>query len=189
MTPRIETDTMGEMVVPEDALYGAQTARAVENFPLSGRGIGREMIAALAHVKAAAAHVNRELGLLDPEIAGAIAAAAEEVARGDHDAHFPVDIFQTGSGTSSNMNANEVVARLADRRLDEAGRVHPNDHVNLGQSSNDVFPSAIHLASRAAIFADLKSGLAALRDSLMAKSEEFSDVVTTGRTHLQDATP
>ena len=148
---RNEDRHMGEMAVPEEALYGAQTARAVENFPISGTGIGREMIRALGLIKKAAALVNREVGRLDPELCEAIAAAAEEVAQGDLDAHFPVDVFQTGSGTSSNMNANEVISNRAIQLLGgtvgSKSPVHPNDHVNMGQSSNDVFPTAIHVAA------------------------------------------
>ncbi len=147
---RIERDTMGEVRVPADALWRAQTQRAVENFPVSGRGLEPAHIRALARIKAAAAEVNAELGVMEPDIAEAIAAGAKEVAEGRHNAQFPVDTFQTGSGTSSNMNANEVIATLASRRL--GGRdVHPNDHVNASQSSNDVFPSSIHLAAAEAV--------------------------------------
>jgi fumarate hydratase class II len=193
MTDRIEHDTMGDMRVPADALYGAQTARAVANFPISGRGIGRPMIGALGRIKRAAAEVNRELGLLEPRLADAIAAAAAEVADGTLDAHFPVDVFQTGSGTSSNMNANEVIANRANAALGGTlgsnRPVHPNDHVNLGQSSNDVFPTAIHLAAEILFEERLVPALVRLRDGLRAKASEFDDVVKVGRTHLQDATP
>src|SRR5918999_6272140 len=142
---RIEHDTMGEVKVPVDALWRAQTQRAVANFPISGRGLERSQIRALGLVKAACPRVNAQLGTLDPTLAEAIASAADEVAAGEHDSHFPVDAFQTGSGTSSNMNANEVIATLASRTADV--RVHPNDHVNASQSSNDVFPTTIHLAA------------------------------------------
>ncbi|MFC4554347.1 class II fumarate hydratase [Georgenia faecalis] len=184
---RIEHDTMGEVRVPRDALYGAQTQRAVENFAISGTGLSRHHIAALAHVKRAAALANAELGVLDAELAGAIAAAAEQVVSGEHDAHFPVDVFQTGSGTSSNMNTNEVVAALAGTLL---GRpVHPNDHVNASQSSNDVFPSSIHIAATQAVIEEVLPALDVLATSLEAKAEELADVVKAGRTHLMDATP
>ena len=190
---RIEKDSMGSFEVPEDALYGAQTARAVANFPISGQTIGRDMIKALAWTKLSAAQVNRELGKLAVELADAIAQAAGEVVDGVHDAHFPVDVFQTGSGTSSNMNANEVIANRANQLLGgELGSkhpVHPNDHVNLGQSSNDVFPTAIHVAALTRIEGALLPSLHALHDSLVAKAKAFDDVIKTGRTHLQDATP
>jgi fumarate hydratase, class II len=185
---RIERDTMGEVRVPADALWRAQTQRAVENFPVSGRGLEPSHIRALARIKAAAAAVNAQLGELDPELAEAIVAAATEVVDGRHDKHFPVDTFQTGSGTSSNMNANEVIATLASRRLD--GRaVHPNDHVNASQSSNDVFPSSIHLAATEAVSHELIPALAHLMSTLDAKGTEFDSVVKAGRTHLMDATP
>jgi fumarate hydratase, class II len=185
---RIERDTMGEVPVPADALWRAQTQRAVENFPVSGRGLEPSHIQALARIKAAAAAVNAQLGVLDPELAEAIVAAATEVVDGRHDRHFPVDTFQTGSGTSSNMNANEVIATLASRRLD--GRaVHPNDHVNASQSSNDVFPSSIHLAATQAVSHDLIPTLAHLMSTLDAKGTELDSVVKAGRTHLMDATP
>ena len=193
MSHRMEKDSMGAFQVPADALYGAQTARAVENFPVSGQGIGREMIRALGQVKLAAAQVNLELGLLDADLAGAMCRAAEEVIAGDLDAHFPVDVFQTGSGTSSNMNVNEVIANRAIQLLGgEVGTkapVHPNDHVNKGQSSNDVFPTAIHVAAVAGVSARLLPALARLNQALSAKAEELDDVVKIGRTHLQDATP
>ncbi|HEY3410542.1 MAG TPA: class II fumarate hydratase [Propionicimonas sp.] len=184
---RIEHDTMGEVRVPSDALYAAQTQRAVENFPISGRGLAGPHIAALAQIKRAAAIANSELGVLAPEVADAIVAAADEVIAGRHDDQFPIDVFQTGSGTSSNMNANEVVATLASRRLGTP--VHPNDHVNASQSSNDVFPSSIHIAAVQAITAGLVPGLEVLAVALEAKAAEFADVVKAGRTHLMDATP
>jgi len=184
---RIEHDTMGEVRVPKDALYAAQTQRAVENFPISGRGLAGPHIAALAQIKRAAAIANSELGVLAPEVSEAIVAAAEEVIDGRHDDQFPIDVFQTGSGTSSNMNANEVVATLASRRLGQP--VHPNDHVNASQSSNDVFPSSIHIAAVQAITAGLVPALEVLAVALEAKAAEFADVVKAGRTHLMDATP
>lgn len=184
---RIEHDSMGDVRVPAAAKWRAQTQRAVENFPISGRPIERAHIAALARIKAAAAKVNGELGVLDRDIADAVRAAAEEVAAGKWDEQFPIDVFQTGSGTSSNMNANEVIATLATERL---GRdVHPNDHVNASQSSNDVFPSSIHIAATAAVTGDLIPALTRLAESLEAKSAEFATVVKAGRTHLMDATP
>ena len=184
---RIEHDTMGEVRVPASALYAAQTQRAVENFPISGRGLSSHHIAALAQIKRAAALVNAELGVLSPDVADAIVAASEEVIAGQHDDQFPIDVFQTGSGTSSNMNANEVVANLASRGL---GRpVHPNDQVNASQSSNDVFPSSIHIAAVQAIHETLFPGLETLAASLEAKSAEYASVVKSGRTHLMDATP
>ena len=193
MSVRIERDTMGELTVPAEALYGAETARAVRNFPVSGGGIGREMIRALGLIKRAAALVNKEIGRLDPGLSDAIAAAAEEVARGSLDAHFPVDVFQTGSGTSSNMNANEVIANRAIQMLGgtigSKSPVHPNDHVNMGQSSNDVFPTAIHLAALSGIELGLLPALGRLQRELSDKSERFDDIVKIGRTHLQDATP
>jgi fumarate hydratase, class II len=184
---RIEHDTMGEVRVPTHALYAAQTQRAVENFPISGRGLSGHHIAALAQIKRAAALANAELGVLSTPIAEAIVAAAEEVISGAHDDQFPIDVFQTGSGTSSNMNTNEVIATLASARLGHA--VHPNDHVNASQSSNDVFPSSIHLAAVQAIAEVLIPGLKTLASSLEAKAEEFAHVVKSGRTHLMDATP
>ncbi|MFB8213941.1 class II fumarate hydratase [Streptomyces anulatus] len=184
---RIEHDSMGEVKVPADAKWRAQTQRAVENFPVSGQRLERAHIEALARIKGAAAKVNAELKVLDPDIAAAIQEAAAEVASGRWDEHFPVDVFQTGSGTSSNMNTNEVIATLATERL---GReVHPNDHVNASQSSNDVFPSSIHIAATAAVTADLIPALDHLAESLGRKSAEFAEVVKSGRTHLMDATP
>jgi fumarate hydratase class II len=185
---RIEHDSMGEVRVPAHAKWRAQTQRAVENFPVSGQRLERAHIEALARIKAAAAKVNAELGVLDKDVAGAIADAAGEVARGDWDAHFPVDVFQTGSGTSSHMNMNEVVATLASERL-TGSSVHPNDHVNASQSSNDVFPSSIHIAATAAVTHDLIPALDHLAAALERKSAEFADVVKSGRTHLMDATP
>ncbi|MFG2717417.1 class II fumarate hydratase [Streptomyces sp. NPDC048416] len=184
---RTEHDSMGEVRVPAHAKWRAQTQRAVENFPVSGQRLERAHIEALARVKAAAAKVNAGLGVLDKDIAGAVEDAAGEVADGRWDEHFPVDVFQTGSGTSSNMNMNEVVATLATEKL---GRdVHPNDHVNASQSSNDVFPSSIHIAATAAVTGDLIPALDHLADALAAKSAAFADVVKSGRTHLMDATP
>ncbi|MFJ9583166.1 class II fumarate hydratase [Streptomyces acidicola] len=184
---RIEHDSMGEVRVPAHAKWRAQTQRAVENFPVSGQRIEHAHIEALARIKGAAAKVNARLGVLDEDVAEAIQEASAEVAEGRWDEHFPVDVFQTGSGTSSNMNTNEVIATLASERL---GRdVHPNDHVNASQSSNDVFPSSIHIAATAAVARDLIPTLEHLADSLTRKSEEFGDVVKSGRTHLMDATP
>ncbi|EFQ83714.1 fumarate hydratase [Aeromicrobium marinum DSM 15272] len=184
---RTEHDTMGEVRVPADALWRAQTQRAVENFPISGTPLESAQIRALAQIKGAAAQANGELGVIDRDIADAIVAAAQEVATGAHDGQFPIDVFQTGSGTSSNMNANEVIATLATRAL---GReVHPNDHVNASQSSNDVFPTSIHLAATASATHDLIPGLEQLATALEAKSTEFATVVKSGRTHLMDATP
>ncbi|MBN9375458.1 MAG: class II fumarate hydratase [Cellulomonas sp.] len=184
---RIEHDTMGEVRVPAAALYRAQTQRAVENFPISGTRLERAHIAALARIKKAAARANAELGVLAGDVAEAIAAAAEQVAAGAHDDDFPIDVYQTGSGTSSNMNANEVIATLATRSL---GRdVHPNDHVNASQSSNDVFPTSVHVAATGAVVNDLVPALRHLAATLEAKAEEFAGVVKSGRTHLMDATP
>src|SRR6478735_2456482 len=184
---RIEHDSMGEVRVPSWAKWRAQTQRAVENFPISGTPIERELIGALAAIKGAAAAVNADLGVLDPSIATAISEAAAAVAQGDWDEHFPIDVFQTGSGTSSNMNTNEVLATLATEAL--GSPVHPNDHVNASQSSNDVFPSAIHVAATGAIVRDLIPALEHLESSLALKAEEFAEVVKSGRTHLMDATP
>jgi fumarate hydratase, class II len=189
---RIEHDTMGEVRVPVNALYRAQTQRAVENFPISGKTLERAHIEALARVKKAAALANAELGVLDGELAEAIAAAADEVATGKYDGDFPIDVFQTGSGTSSNMNTNEVIAELASRALSAAGSdkvVHPNDHVNASQSSNDVFPTSVHVAATSALMNDLIPALEYLAASLERKAAEFKDVVKSGRTHLMDATP
>ncbi|MFB6833886.1 class II fumarate hydratase [Streptomyces hydrogenans] len=186
---RIEHDSMGEVRVPAHAKWRAQTQRAVQNFPVSGQRLERAHIEALARIKAAAAKVNAELGVIDPDRAEAIAAAAAEVAEGRWDDQFPVDVFQTGSGTSSNMNTNEVLATLAGERLPADRAVHPNDHVNASQSSNDVFPSSIHIAATAAVTRDLIPALGHLAASLERKSAEFASVVKSGRTHLMDATP
>ncbi|MEU9856765.1 class II fumarate hydratase [Streptomyces sp. NPDC047974] len=186
---RIEHDSMGEVRVPAHAKWRAQTQRAVENFPVSGQRLERAHIEALARIKAAAATVNAELGVVDRDRAEAIAAAAAEVAEGRWDDHFPVDVFQTGSGTSSNMNTNEVLATLAGERLPADRAVHPNDHVNASQSSNDVFPSSIHIAATAAVTRDLIPALDHLAAALERKSAEFATVVKSGRTHLMDATP
>jgi len=189
---RIEKDSLGEMKVPADALWGAQTQRAVENFPISDLRFPRRFIAALGMVKKAAAETNMELGLLDPEIGKAIVAAADEVIAGDLDRHFVLDIFQTGSGTSTNMNANEVIANRANQLLGGdigSKKVHPNDHINIGQSSNDVIPTAMQVAACVALQDDLLPGLAVLRTSLAEKAEEYDHIVKSGRTHLMDATP
>jgi fumarate hydratase class II len=185
---RIEHDSMGEVEVPAAALWRAQTQRAVENFPISGTPLEPRLVHALGHVKAAAALVNGELGVITPEQAAAIADAAREVADGRHDAHFPIDVFQTGSGTSSNMNANEVIASLV-ARGGSGAEVHPNDHVNASQSSNDTFPTAMHVAITLAVVDDLVPALHRLAGSLAAKADEFGGLVKSGRTHLMDATP
>ncbi|MGH8889769.1 MAG: class II fumarate hydratase [Acidothermaceae bacterium] len=184
---RIEHDSMGDVQVPRDAKWRAQTQRAVENFPVSGLVIDRDLIGALAAIKGAAALVNAELGVISDDVSKAIRDAADEVARGDWDAHFPIDVFQTGSGTSSNMNTNEVLATLASERL--GSPVHPNDHVNASQSSNDTFPSAIHIAATRSIIVNLIPALHHLEASLTRKADEFAAVVKSGRTHLMDATP
>ncbi len=184
---RTEHDSMGALQVPADALWGAQTQRAVENFPISGRPMPRGFIRALGLVKAAAAGVNGELGLLPKAQARAIRAAAMEVAAGKHDGQFPIDVYQTGSGTSSNMNANEVIAALASRAGGKT--VHPNDHVNLGQSSNDVIPSAIRVSAQLAVVEDLLPALKHLRKTIDGRARAFGKVVKTGRTHLMDAMP
>ena len=189
---RKETDSMGSMTVPAEALYGAQTARARDNFPISGIVFPRPFLRAIGMVKEHAAKVNRELGLIDERVALAVMDAAEEVIIGDLDDHFPLDIFQTGSGTSTNMNANEVIANRACQLLDEplgSRTVHPNDHVNYGQSSNDVIPTVMHLAAAVEIKEQLLPKLDELRKALGAKAREFDDIVTIARTHLQDATP
>ncbi|HET7229514.1 MAG TPA: class II fumarate hydratase [Longimicrobium sp.] len=186
---RTEKDSLGEMRVPAEALYGAQTQRAVENFPISGIGFPRRFIHAMGTIKKAAALANQEMGLLDADTVGAIVKAADQVIAGDHDAHFPLDIYQTGSGTSTNMNTNEVIGTLASQLGGGGKRVHPNDHVNMGQSSNDVIPTAMHVSARVAIHHDLIPALERLRDALLAKAAEFDDVVKSGRTHLMDATP
>ena len=183
---RIEHDTMGEVKVPKDALWRAQTQRAVENFPISGRGLESQQIRALGLLKAACAQVNKDLGNLDAEKADAIIAAAKEIADGKHDDQFPIDVFQTGSGTSSNMNTNEVIASIAKANGVE---VHPNDHVNMGQSSNDTFPTATHVAATEAAASDLIPALKVLQESLEKKANQWHEVVKSGRTHLMDATP
>lgn len=190
---RVETDSLGEVQVPEESYYGAQTQRALDNFPISGIRFSRPFLKALGFIKKGAAVVNLELGLLDEKVASAIIQAAGEVADGSLDEHFPVDIFQTGSGTSTNMNANEVIANRANEILGGSrgskSPVHPNDHVNRGQSSNDVIPTAMHLSATLAIRDDLLPGLERLQKALAARAVEFDDVVKIGRTHLQDATP
>jgi fumarate hydratase class II len=184
---RIEKDSLGEMQVPASALWGPQTQRAVENFPISGRPLPAPFVHTLGLIKAAAASVNRDLKLLEPAIAAAIEKAATEVAEARWDAEFPIDVFQTGSGTSSNMNANEVIARLASRA--SGLKVHPNDHVNFGQSSNDVIPTALHVSAVVQIERDLLPSLAKLWRALDDKANQFQEVIKTGRTHLMDATP
>ncbi|HEV2700980.1 MAG TPA: class II fumarate hydratase [Steroidobacteraceae bacterium] len=184
---RTERDSMGELQVPADALWGAQTQRAVQNFPISGRPLPRAFIRALGVIKQAAALTNAKLGLLDQAVAQAIAACAAEVAEGRHDSHFPIDIFQTGSGTSTNMNANEVIARLASTRLGRA--VHPNDDVNMGQSSNDVIPTAIQVSAALASQSQLQPALAQVCAVLARREQQLTGVVKTGRTHLMDAMP
>ena len=187
---RTEKDSLGEMKVPADALWGAQTQRAVENFPISDLRFPRSFIAALGMIKKAAAETNEALKLIDTGTARSIVQAAEEVIRGDHDAQFVIDIFQTGSGTSTNMNANEVIANRATQiRGGNGAGIHPNDHVNAGQSSNDVIPSAMQVAACMSIRSDLIPALTVLRDSLLAKAREFDHIVKSGRTHLMDATP
>ena len=184
---RVEHDSMGEVRVPADALWRAQTQRAVENFPVSGVRMEPALVHALARVKGAAARVNAELGVVDDDVAEAVATAAAEVVAGEHDDQFPVDVFQTGSGTSTNMNVNEVLATLATRRL---GRdVHPNDHVNASQSSNDTFPTAIHVAATEQVLGELVPALEHLGTALARKRDAWADVVKSGRTHLMDATP
>ena len=178
---------MGELQVPQEALWGAQTQRAVENFPISGMPMPRQFIAALGLVKWAAAGANSELGLLTTDLAIAIQKAALAVAAGEYDQHFPIDVFQTGSGTSSNMNANEVIARLATAAL--GSNVHPNDHVNMGQSSNDVIPTCVHVSAAIAIQDSLLPALGHLSKALETKADETRDIVKTGRTHLMDAMP
>ena len=184
---RIEKDSMGELRVPQDALWGAQSQRAVDNFPISDLRAPRAMINALGLIKASAAEVNRDLGLMDDAIAQAIIDAGKRVAAGDFDAHFPVDVFQTGSGTSTNMNTNEVIAHVASETAGQT--VHPNDHVNMGQSSNDTIPTAIHVTATLESEKHLLPALRHLRDTLLNKASELSEVVKTGRTHLMDAMP
>ncbi|MEO0515517.1 MAG: class II fumarate hydratase [Planctomycetota bacterium] len=195
METRIEKDSMGEMPVPADALYGASTARAVANFPIANRPLPPAVIHAFGHLKAACAQANLDLGKLDKKLADAIIAAADEVAEGKHDAHFPVDVYQTGSGTSTNMNANEVIAAVANDKLGlgattkAEGGVHPNDHVNMGQSSNDTFPTAMCIAAMSLIENKLKPALLKLEKELLSKSDIWDAIVKVGRTHLMDATP
>jgi fumarate hydratase class II len=184
---RVEHDTMGEVLVPRTALYGAQTQRAVENFPISGKGLESAQIVALARIKRAAAVVNGSLGIIDQAIADAVVGAADRLIAGDHHDQFPVDTYQTGSGTSSNMNINEVLASLATTAL--GSPVHPNDHVNASQSSNDVFPTSVHVAVTGALLGDLVPALEHLAASLDAKAELWKTAVKAGRTHLMDATP
>ena len=189
---RVEHDSMGDVKVPVDALWGAQTQRAVDNFPISGRPVNERVIRALAMVKAESARVNAGLAdvpNIDRRIGRAIADAADEIAAGAHLDQFPIDAFQTGSGTSSNMNANEVIARMATTRLGDGAAVHPNDHVNASQSSNDVFPSAVHLAAAIAVVDELVPAAEKLVRALRKKQREFAHVVKAGRTHLMDATP
>jgi fumarate hydratase class II len=185
---RVEHDSMGELKVPADALWGAQTQRAVQNFPISGP-MPRAFIRALGLIKASAATVNQGLGVLDKARGQAIESAALEVAEGRHDRHFPIDVFQTGSGTSTNMNANEVIAHLASGKADASNKVHPNDHVNMGQSSNDVIPTAIHVSAALEVKEKLLPALKHLAETIEAKSKETAKVVKTGRTHLMDAMP
>jgi len=190
---RTETDSLGKVEVPAEVYYGAQTERARQNFPVSGLRFPRRFIAAMAQIKRAAAHANKDMGIVSPEIAEAIVEAADEVIAGERDADFPLDIFQTGSGTSTNMNTNEVISNRAIEILGgEMGSkkpVHPNDHVNAGQSSNDTIPTAIHVAAYSAVAEDLEPALRRLADALTAKADEFDSVVKIGRTHLQDAVP
>jgi len=190
---RLEKDSMGEMKIPSQFLYGATTQRAVENFPISGIRFSREFIEALAHIKGACAEVNQKLGKLDAKIATSIMQAAESIASGKHDQHFVLDIFQTGSGTSTNMNFNEVAANVANVALGSAvgskKPIHPNDHVNMGQSSNDIIPTSIHVAAALSIQNSLIPALENLHKTLEKKTEQFNPIVKVGRTHLQDATP
>ncbi len=190
---RVEQDSMGQMQVPSWALWGASTQRAVENFPISGRGVPVEVVHAFGLLKAACAKVNQQLGKLPSQLADPIIHAAQQVAAGDHDKHFVVDVFQTGSGTSSNMNANEVIANLANQQLGAAApgvpRVHPNDHVNMGQSSNDTFPTAMHVAAAVAIEKQLKPALRKLYNTLHQHAQDWDNIIKIGRTHLMDATP
>ena len=190
---RMERDSMGEMTVPEGAYWGAQTQRAVENFPVSGYRLGRRFIRALGLIKRAAARTNRDLERLDPKIAALIEKAATEVAEGKLDDQFVVDVFQTGSGTSTNMNANEVISNraieLAGGKIGSRDPVHPNDHVNMGQSSNDVIPTALHVSVAEAIDKDLRPALEELAAALEEKAKGFDGIIKIGRTHLQDANP
>src|SRR3954470_8304036 len=191
---RVEKDSMGEVNVPAKAYYGAQTQRAVDNFPISGQPLPRALIHALGLVKVAAATANRHLGKLKPELAERIIEAAREVAAGKLDDQFPVDVYQTGSGTSSNMNANEVISNRAIElaggdRFDARKPIHPNDHVNMGQSTNDMFPTAIHVAVGQAIQKELLPALRRFHAVLEAKAKQWDDIIKIGRTHLADATP
>ncbi len=190
---RVEKDFLGELKVPSNAYWGVQTQRAIENFPISGIRFGRRFIYSLGLIKMAAAQTNMELGLLDSKIGKAIVQASQEVMDGKLDEQFPLDVFQTGSGTSTNMNANEVIANRANEilgtKLGEKGPVHPNDHVNMGQSSNDVIPTAIHVAALIALDQDLLPALRELEESLAKKAKDFDPIVKSGRTHLMDATP
>ena len=190
---RIEQDSMGKMQVPAWALWGASTQRAVENFPISGRGVPVQIIHAFGHLKAACAKVNQDLGKLDSKLANAIIDAANEVAQGQHDRHFVVDVFQTGSGTSSNMNANEVIANLANQKLGQPigtqHPIHPNDHVNMGQSSNDTFPTAMHVATAAATRTKLRPAMQHLHETLDHQAHQWDQIIKIARTHLMDATP
>ncbi|MEO7098229.1 MAG: class II fumarate hydratase, partial [Luteolibacter sp.] len=185
---RIEKDSMGEMEVPAEALYGASTQRAVLNFPISGAGLPPGFIHAYGLIKKTAAIANAELGLLDSTVARLIVGVSQEICDGLHDAHFPIDVYQTGSGTSANMNVNEVIANRC-HQLDSGVKIHPNDHVNLGQSSNDTFPAAIHISAAVAIGRSLIPALDGLADALEAKAGKFREVLKIGRTHLMDATP
>ncbi len=187
MNVRVVKDSMGELEVPEEALYGAQTQRAVNNFPISGLTMPRGFIQAMGYIKSACASANKKLKLLDADTTQAIVTAAQEVALGQHDTHFPIDVFQTGSGTSTNMNTNEVIARLAS--LSSKKEIHPNDHVNMGQSSNDIIPTAIHVSCALGAHQQLLPALKHLSDALDKKAEALKDVVKTGRTHLMDAMP
>src|SRR5438093_8927382 len=191
---RVEKDSMGDVKVPAKAYDGAQTQRAVENFPISGQPLPSRLIRALGLVKVAAAIANRDLGKLKPELAGPIIEAAREVAAGKHDDQFPIDVYQTGSGTSSNMNANEVISNRAieltgGNRFDKKKPIHPNDHVNMGQSTNDMFPTAIHVAEALAITKELIPALERFTKVLAEKAKAWDDIIKIGRTHLADATP
>src|SRR5256885_10665664 len=179
----MEGSDMATQETTGEQLWGGETSKAVENFPVSGQRVPVPVVRWLGRIKAASARVNAELGELDADVAGRIAAAGDAIAAGDHDDQFPIDVFQTGSGTSSNMNANEVMATLA------GDGAHPNDHVNMGQSSNDVFPSAVHLAALERVTEDLLPALDGLAGALEGKEKEFADVVKAGRTHLMDAVP
>lgn len=193
MSFRTERDSMGEMQIPSEMLYGASTQRAVENFPVSGLRVPRAFIRSMAFLKSSCAEVNKELGKLDAELARAIVEASSQIAQGEYDAHFVVDIFQTGSGTSTNMNYNEVASNIANSKLgagsESEKKIHPNDHVNMGQSSNDTFPTAMHVSVAVTLTENLVPALKGLQTSLEKKAKEFQPYIKTGRTHLQDATP